>query len=285
VARTKNPHRAALRSWETRRKHSDWKKGERVLGVQGAAVVDLPRAGETLGEHAKRVRMEWAKATGFDNALSASRRPAVSHHEEAQWEGKAVWGASHSGSTAITGEAAAIMGIGGYRRSENSRWTEERLGHESEHAKHAKIMLRAIASDAIGSEETLYHGFEDLDAEDWAVGDTLRIPTTATAGDPDSITYGMRLDADTQRGISTLFVFEKGTQMMAYNKWAGPEEFGFNYSEAIVAGGFEVTGVDEAPYPFLHAWKNDGAPMVKIVKLRQTEAFDPVTKKWRKRHG
>lgn len=197
-----------------------------------------------------------------------------------------AWGASHGTSQAITGEAAAQMGIGGYRHE----------GNENA-AKLADRFLTEIASDPTGSEEVLHHSFENVRGTEFAVGDTLRLPLTATSGDVGS--YGVRLDANDQRGEPTVFEFERGTQMVAYSGTTlhdardlghatvhdALKESGKVWDEAIVAGGFKVTGVKRV---YMGSQHNKGAEggmsqlYGRVVRLQQTETFHP-TEGWKKR--
>jgi hypothetical protein len=206
--------------------------------------------------------------------------------------GNTEWGYSHGYSQAITGRSAAQMDIPGYRTDEHEAKTLDKI---------ATKFLTAIAEDENGSEEILHHSFENVNGTVFKIGDTLRLPLTATSGDVG--TYGKRLDAEDQRGEPVVFEFEKGTKMMAYSRISqntakdlgytrdaagvrkAMKEFGHVWDEAIVAGGFEVTGVTTRYMGSQHNSDPNG-PVTqlygKVVRLKQTETFDPKTG-WKRR--
>jgi len=251
--------------------------------------------GQTQGDN-RALRAAWGEAVEDMNASHITDEkynevyPAAEPHPNPhkliptkEWPGgnRGLWGSSHGSSYGIAGSSAEQMGIDGY-------WTPNDES-KSMYNKHASFMLRKISEDTVGTEEVLYHGTQNLKATHWAPGDTVRLPLTATAGNSDTITYGTRNSAADQKGAPTLFMFEKGTQMLAYQKWSkkgenGDEskEFGHNYTEAIVAGKFEVVSVKEAAYPFHEAWSEHGYPMVTVVKMRQVETYHPESG-WRKK--
>jgi hypothetical protein len=205
-------------------------------------------------------------------------------HKVPKIAGSGAWGYSHSYSFAITGSAAASMGIGGYDGSNASKQAGEM----------ADRFLTEIANDQTGSEEPLYHVFQNVRNTEFKVGDTLRIPLTATAGRV-GLSYGVRLDAEDQDGQPTVFVFEPGTQMMAYagmtlntardlghlNVSDAIKEAGHIWSEAIVAGGFEVLSVETHYMGSQHGNRSEQKDghfyqiYGKVVRLRQTETFRP----------
>lgn len=197
-----------------------------------------------------------------------------------------AWGASHANSQVITGASAERMGIAGYH-----------YGPTGGAERAADKFLAAIAEDTAGSEEVLHHSFENVRGTEFAVGDTLRLPLTATSGDVGS--YGVRLDANDQRGEPTVFEFEHGTQMVAYSgttlrdaKDLGHatvhdalKESGKVWDEAIVAGGFEVVGVKKVYMGSQHNKGVEGGMSQlygRVVRLQQTETFHP-TEGWKKR--
>lgn len=239
-------------------------------------------------------RKEWEEKTGFSSAGSyGNPPPKVADLKHKRVKGSeyperagGLWGSSHSNSYEITGHSANQMGIEGYDDPSGTPLYQKGTKlfsvpqTKSLHAKHADFMLKKIA-ESPGSEETLFHGFQDLDATNWKIGDTFRLPLTATGGTPDVVGYGITR-REVQKGPPTLFIFEKGTKMMPYaiNPRSGEdgnvaEEFGHNYSEAIVAGGFKVLSVTKAPHPHNHAFVENGWPEVTIVRLQQTETFVP----------
>ena len=268
------------------------KSVDHVIKLGLGNVVAAPRITD---EDNKAWREEWDEKTGFKGAATHERNPdgsyvrpelsKESHKQPLGWPkpgGRHMWGSTHSNSTDITGESADIMGIEGYRKVDqvNPQW-------ENPYPSQAKFMLKHIAASP-GAEETLYHGWADKEEINWKKGDTIRLPLTATAGSPDVISYGERIEQKDQRGAPTLFIFEKGTKMLAYSKNSrkdedgndNAKEFGYHYTEAIVAGGFEVVDVTTAANTSNRAWAPGGSPEVTIVKLRPTEYFNPVTKKW-----
>ena len=157
-------------------------------------------------------------------------------HKPVRSAGYAKWGHSHSGSRAITGQAARLMGIPDYEINPHSGKKQD--------VNLATAFLTAIANSP-GSLEPLYHGFQNRRQIKWQIGQVLRLPLTATSGEIDSASYGMRLDPKDNEGPPTCFEFPVGTPMAGYAKWkrADAEEFGHNWGEAIVAGEFQVQGI------------------------------------------
>ena len=191
-----------------------------------------------------------------------------------------------------------MMGIEGYHKTDT---------HISGHTqKQAKLILEEIHADQQGSPSELFHGFaSELKGE---VGDTVRIPTTATSGTrwgpkalPDSEMYDK---TPTQQGISdaeswaagrpynhkgsTIIVFEKGTPMAGYSK--NEKEFrkeNGTWGEAIVAGKFKITKIEShTPYP--RYMERDPSsreviqwqPPMRVVYVRNVGVFDPGTRRW-----
>jgi hypothetical protein len=209
-------------------------------------------------------------------------------HKVVRGKNTAEWGYSHSGSQAITGAASLEMGIPGYHT--------QHLGEV--HHTLAHRFLTAIAEDSVGSEEVLYHVFENVRGTVFKPGDTLKLPLTATSGDV-GLSYGVRLDAEDQQGQPVVFEFEQGTQMAGYSTVTlrGAKDLGFDsiqeahkeagrvWDEAIVAGAYEVVGVKEVYMGSMHhRQKGSGKEIPQIyglvVRLRQTQTFDPATKTW-----
>lgn len=202
--------------------------------------------------------------------------PEITHLVTAVDDGR--WGGSHNGSASISGHAASMMSIPGYHAN---RDTEDRAIAEK--------LLAEIAKDPTGSEEVLYHSFDNERGQTFSVGQDLRLPLTATAGAFQG--YGIKADKEDQKGQPVVYEFEKGTQMVAYSK---PEQddavdLGFStshevikdqghiWNEAIVAGGFRVVSVGDRYF----GTQNDRAGRKlhhltgKVVRLRQTETFHP----------
>lgn len=207
----------------------------------------------------------------------------------------AIWGYSHGGSQGITGEAAKQMGIG-------DEWREWRDFDVSDAEKSvAARMLKEIAHDEMGSEEPLYHVFENVEGTTFRPGDTMKLPLTATAGDPGTM-YGMRLEHENQQGPPTVFVFPKGTKMMGYSKPMKKDledegvdtleeaykQHGHIWDEAIVAGQFQVEKVETKYMGSQHSLNNDPGPVPQlygqVVQLKPIGYFNPEKKKW-EAHG
>ena len=160
-------------------------------------------------------------------------------------------------------------------------------------------MLEEIAASP-GSEEPLFHAFQNTAHTQFRAGDTLSLPLTATAGEPQPI-YALRANAEDQEGPPTVLVFPKGTKMMAYGKWptdpkqrgyedGNAQEFGHVYSEAIVAGGFRVVKVETRYFGSMHTRVGsppDQIPQVygQVVHLEPIADFNPATGKWEESHG
>lgn len=208
--------------------------------------------------------------------------PDTSAHKLYKGYNYGAWGASHGESYAITGQSASVMGIDGYNISKYHSGVNEKTI--------AIGMLREIANDKVGAEEVLFHGFQNINNTEFNVGDTMKLPLTATAGSADgAVGYGFAGDAEYQKGKPTVFVFEKGVPMVAYNKWnkSDSKEFGHVYSEAITAGEFKVTKVET--YLEDKSWqfftdengKRDARHLdVDFVFLEHVSTFNPDTGKW-----
>ena len=202
------------------------------------------------------------------------------------------WGGSHYGSSVITGDAAKQMGIGGYKdygASEGSVAVSTR-------------MLEEIAKDTAGSEEPLFHTFENVAGTVFRPGDTMRLPLMASSGKPE-LGYAHRGSVEAQHGMPVVFAFPKGTPMVGYSTTtkkdledldmpsveAQHKEQGYIWDEAIVAGGFEVERVETVYMGSQHRDHGikEGEPIPQlyglVVHLKPTEVFNPTTGKWTKR--
>lgn len=191
------------------------------------------------------------------------------------------WGHSHTHSQAITGEAADIMALPGYRKNPQNA---------VHHRQIAEKMLAEIHGDEVGSPEALTHGFaKSMSAK---VGDTFKIPTTASATDrglDNAEGWAIGDDPHSTKG-HTIIVFPKGTPMAGYakNNKEFREEAGI-WSEAIVAGHFRVTKVEkhQASPRWMRAKgvnvPSEFKPMIDVVHVENIGVFNPVTRKWRRR--
>ena len=207
------------------------------------------------------------------------------HHKVLRMKDVAVWGYSHSGSSMITGESAKQMGIEGYREMDPQQGV----------ISVATRMLEEIATDATGAEEPLYHSFENVEGTTFRPGDTMDLPLTATAGQPET-GYATRSEHESQEGVPTVLVFPKGTKMVAYGMWptnpkqrgyedGNAKEFGHVYSEAIVAGRFRVVKVETVYMGSQHSRKPvapGDIPQLygQVVHLEPIGYFNPSTGKW-----
>jgi hypothetical protein len=204
-------------------------------------------------------------------------------------KGIGAWGNSHGQSYAITGQAAAQMGIPGYKVTET----------DAAYRKMADYFLTEIAKDTTGSEEILRHSFENMAGTVFKVGDTLQLPVLAAAGDVTT-GYGKRSDKRDQDGQPVVFEFEVGTQMAAYSGMSlydardggyksideANRDRGHIWDEALVAGAFEVVSVTTA---YMGSQHNSGPERPnssidqlfgQVVRLRQIKTYDPATKTW-----
>lgn len=190
------------------------------------------------------------------------------HPKLARPHGYQSWGHSHENSQIITGESARIMGIPGYRMQNSTNKNAYRL---------AIAFLSAIA-ESPGSPEPLYHGFQNVRKLNWNPGQVLTLPLMAASGDMDgSANYGIKTR---QRGAATVFEFPIGTPMAGYAKWGNADaaDFGYTWSEAIVAGKFVVRGITQGKR--VYNWAD--MPEYTIVHLHQRELFDPTSGQWRR---
>lgn len=247
----------------------------KVYGGLASGQEERDRVVSEFEDDTKEPKTKWTEGAGGE----------TSDPDNANFKDKEAgyWGGSHSGSTAITGASAKIMGIEGYDDDDpdGKMYSSPRL---------AKKMLQGVY-DSKGSREALFHGFENTAKIDWKVGDTLTLPLLASTGSIDDCAgYGVRSFAEDQRGEATIFAFPKGTPMQGYQKWnkADAKDFGHVWSEAIVAGKFKVVGIGEYEN---FGWqmrnigprKQDGAHVIsKVVKLEPLEKFNPETKEWTK---
>ena len=223
-----------------------------------------PVEGETDAERYARFRAEEKAGAQASIDAGAFKHPMI--------KGSQIyaWGASHSGSSAITGSSASMMGVDGYRSEDDDEY----------HDKLATQFLQAVY-DSPGSSETLYHGFEDKVGIDWKTGDTLSLPLMASSGNFDtSASYGVRDEKQTT--MPTVLVFPKGTRMGGYARGSktNPDgtvfDFGYCWDEAVVAGTFEVGRITESTGS---AWWN---PKVRVIELIPRGVFNPKTEKMEK---
>jgi hypothetical protein len=185
-----------------------------------------------------------------------------------------IWGASHSGSSIITGHSAIRMGIAGYEDYEASKESRN-LGDK---------FLRVIASSG-GVNEPLYHGFNNTAGTQWKVGDTLSLPLLATAGDiSDSAGYAFYGQDVGDPNAPTVFEFPVGTPYAGYSRWDREQSkaFGYQWGEAIVAGKFEITGIRTANDPFFPPGSSRSGDYT-VVTLKPLAVFDPELEKWHDR--
>jgi hypothetical protein len=222
--------------------------------------------------------------SGSKKATPEKKAPTPENHPLVKGRNLGAWGNSHSNSYNISGEAADRMGISGYRKlgdpdNEYSTNPESYYykSEKKEASRLANIFLKAI-KDSPGSPEKLYHGFQNIRNTKWQKGMTVRMSLTSTAGTPDTIGYGMRNNPEDNEGPPTLFEFPVGTKMAGYSKWnkADAKDFGHTWSEALVAGEFEVQDIrkgmsdDSRKTPYT------------IVSLKPSAYFDPETENWQK---
>ena len=181
----------------------------------------------------------------------------------AAWQ---TWGASHGYSQSISGEAARLADIGGYRYGDNPDRSFQRL---------AKSFLKAIANSP-GSSEPLYHGFQDRKRQTFHIGQIIDLPLVAASGDlDDSAGYG--INRRPEDGPVVVFEFPTGTPMAGYKRWnkADAEDFGHIWAEAIIGGRFRVVGQREQ-----HRWDWSDQPKITVVTLEPVAIFDPSTRQW-----
>lgn len=214
--------------------------------------------------------------------------PPTITHKVIRGPGSGEWGGSHYGSTTITGEAAAQMGIEGWTKNDATK-TLTTLSTR---------MLQAIADDKEGSEEPLYHAFQNKAGTVFTPGDTMKLPLLASAGQPE-VGYATRAEWENQEGAPTVFAFPKGTPMVAYGIWptnpkqkgyedGNAKDFGHVYAEAIVAGHFRVVKVETVYMGSQHSVdpvNPDDVPQLygQVVHLEPIGVFNPATGKWEDR--
>ena len=237
-------------------------------------------ANEALPEDAKLFKFNphhKPAGPGGGQFASASEQPEPAIHPI---ERSALWGSSHGWSSSITAVSLKMMDV-----TSDFDPPEE---NQPLLVGQAKRMLAAIASDKVGSPEVLYHGYDEP-PRDWKVGQIVTRGLTATSGGlSDAASYGVHSPRTADDGTQTRFQetqptvleFPAGTPMQAYSRWrvADAKDFGHQYSEAIVAGRFEVTGVRRDREASSAWWR----PEVVIVSLRPIEVFEPTTKRWHK---
>lgn len=204
-------------------------------------------------------------------------------HKVLRVKGIATWGYSHSGSTAMTGEAAKQMGLPGWRELDPPDDTKAAVTR----------MLEEIHTDPTGAEEPLYHSFENVAGTTFTPGDRMDLPLLATAGKPET-TYATRMEEEDQVGAPTVFVFPKGTRMVAYGKWpvkptdrgyedGNATDFGHVYSEAIIAGRFRVVKTETVYMGSQHTRQvTQHIPQLygQVVHLEPIGYFNPATGQW-----
>ncbi|MEO6566211.1 MAG: hypothetical protein ABIO63_09265 [Casimicrobiaceae bacterium] len=220
----------------------------------------------------------------FPRGLNPEGSKVEKYHNNVYDEG--IWGNSHSQSSYISGESAETMGIEGYKVEEDERLA----GNRKIYKRVSNKFLQAISDDEVGSEEMLYHGFQNTRNIDFQPGDTFKIPLTAISGGMDSsMSYGLRLDRKNQAGEPTVFVFPHGTSIASYSKWNNEDakDFGYKYSEALVAGEFRVLKSSRIE---MYMPQHDSRPgeswhrntIFNVVELEPISVFDMTTKTWRK---
>ncbi len=179
------------------------------------------------------------------------------------------WGATHSGSYAITGASAEIMNLEGYK------YNGDRLTDLI-----ATKFLERIAGGAeqILPGEYVYHGDPNKAGRSYQVGQTLDLPLVATESNRENAAaYGFSWDLfEEDHQGAVLYAFESGTNIMGYsgNTPAQVAEGDGQWAEAITAGRFTVQDVRPGP---TYGWKK--LPTTEVV-LRQTAVFDPTSKRW-----
>lgn len=222
---------------------------------------------------------KWTEGGGTSakSKSTPKAKPDPANHPKVTGRNVGAWGASHGNSYKITGESARLMGLSDYKQIERDD-TIYYKNERKESTRLAKVFLKAI-KDSPGSPEPRYHGFQNIKNIEWEKGKNIRIALTATDGDADSaINYGMRSDPEDNEGQPTLLEFPIGTKMAGYSKWskADAKDFGYTWSEALVAGDFEVEKISEAKSV---GWRH--APYT-VVTLKPKAIFDPETEAWLK---
>lgn len=176
-----------------------------------------------------------------------------------------AWGASHSNSWSISGEAARLARIPGYQYED----APDRFSHRL-----ATAFLKAILNSP-GSSEPLYHGFLNRKHLTFHTGQIIELPLMAASGDIDnSAGYGLNRDQDDP---TVVFEFPSGTPMAGYARWnkGDAKDFGHTWSEALVAGRFRVVGEREQTR---YGWSDQSG--FTIITLEPVAVFDPRTAQW-----
>lgn len=177
-----------------------------------------------------------------------------------------AWGASHGDSFTVSGEAARLAGVEGYKYDVKPQEFHQRL---------ATAFLTAIA-DSPGSSEPLYHGFQNRKHRTFHTGQIIELPLLAASGDLDSSAgYGI---TNHPEGPPVVFEFPAGTPMAGYSRWnkADAEDFGHTWAEALIAGRFRVVGQREQTR---YGWSD--MPKITVVTLEPVAIFDPTSHQWR----
>jgi hypothetical protein len=187
--------------------------------------------------------------------------------------GSAAWGASRGTSTRMAGYAAELMGIPDYKYYTNSLTTHEK--------KDVKKFMKYINSDFIGSEELLYHGFENKKNKLYKINEIIKISLMAVSGSIYNATsWG-----------DTIFEFPKGTKIVPYDMLSKYEikelkddnfPIEFHYEEAITSGEFIIISkrlMTKKEYLGDRVTDID-IPKIEIFTLKQTKTFNPETNTW-----
>jgi hypothetical protein len=186
--------------------------------------------------------------------------------------GSPIWGSSKSNSFEMAGYSAKLMGIDGFKYKEE--WNSPKALKTDT----IKI-LDAINNDKIGSEEPTFHGFQNIQNKQFKIGESVKIPLTATASDIESAEgYGIERLRQNQKGSPTIYEFPKGTKIAPYsvNKTKDDiESFGI-YGEAITSGEFKVSDIKKRT---IQKWYEDTQkyePLeIDVITLKQSRTFNP----------
>lgn len=190
--------------------------------------------------------------------------------------GPRLWG-EHYGSQLITGSAASIIGISGYRVGKLTATEQDEIDG------YAKELLAEVHNDVIGSGEPLYHGFRNRSASK-NVGDIVEIPLASSSGDLNiSMGYGISYDEEDRiaKGAPrqwepAVYEFPTGTPIAPYmkNSKEDAKYMGYLWPEAIVSGRFEVVGKRTATDPGYRK-----VP-VQIYQLKLKQTYNPISGEW-----
>jgi hypothetical protein len=189
-----------------------------------------------------------AEALGRQRALVEERGVTVGYRY-------APWGATHGNSGAMTGEAAHIMGIDGYRRPE---------AMDPEFVQATEGYLRGIA-ESRGTDMPLFSG-QRVDGRPLpTVGSTVDLPLVATTPSK-STAHGFSQSRDYRNKTPGYIVeFAPGTRATAHDD-----------TEFLTAGRFHVDSIETIPSDTYYG--RTGHPLaepVQVVRVSQTEVFDP----------